>query len=206
MAVIKRLLSSVFFKKYLMRVLGLLVIIFLPEIIVPVASDIYKDAFYVDVVTSLGEGVNKGEPYCIIAPRVNRVKQQQRRFLFFTLPERIYSSRKWVIVMDPARIDYRHILDHAIRQELLFYAKEGRSYGTRAERGTEMHFGVATKGGFYIWSFKQRRFVEHIVAMPQNLYWMKKRYTDYRRYQRLGRMPARINPDDYYCPFLYDEL
>mgnify|MGYP003385651852 FL=1 len=185
-----------------MRVLGLLVIIFLPEIIVPVASDIYKDAFYVDVVTSLGEVVSNDEPYCIIVPRVNELLIPP----FFIFPERSHTSREWVIVMDPAQIDYPHILDHAIRQELLFYAKEGRSYGTRAERGTEMHFGVATKGGFYIWSFKQRRFVEHIVAMPQNLYWMKKRYTDYRRYQRLGRMPARINPDDYYCPFLYDEL
>ena len=204
MTIIRRFLSSVFFKTYVMRVLGLLIIVFLPEIIVPVAFHLYKDVFYEDVVASLEQLVDD-DPYCIIVPRVNRVKQQ-RRFLFFMLPERIYSSREWVIVMDPAQIDYPHILDHAIRQELLFYAKEGRGYRKRGEIGTEMHFGVATKGGFYIWSFKQRRFVEHIVAMPQNLYWMKKRYTDYRRYQRLGRMPARINPDDYYCPFLYDEL
>ncbi|MBL4783385.1 MAG: hypothetical protein JKX92_14190 [Porticoccaceae bacterium] len=187
-----------------MRVLGLLIIVFLPEIIVPVAFHLYKDVFYEDVVASLEQLVDD-DPYCIIVPRVNRVKQQ-RRFLFFMLPERIYSSREWVIVMDPAQIDYPHILDHAIRQELLFYAKEGRSYGTRAERGTEMHFGVAKKDAFYVWSFKNRRFVEHVVPVPSKLYRMKKRYMDYRRYQRYGQVPTRINPDDYYCPFLYDEL
>jgi len=117
-------LSSVFFKKYVIRVAALLIIIFLPEIVVPVASFFYKDVFYEDVVTSLDQVIND-EPYCIIVPRVNRVKQQSR-FLFFMLPERIYSSREWVIVMDPAKIDYRHILDHAIRQEWLFYAKEER--------------------------------------------------------------------------------
>ena len=66
-------MSSVFFKTYVMRVLGLLIIVFLPEIIVPVASSIYKDAFYADVVTSLGEVVSNDEPYCIIVPRVNEL-------------------------------------------------------------------------------------------------------------------------------------
>ena len=207
MAIIRRLLSSVFFKKYIVRVLGLLMIVFLPEIIVPVASSIYKDAFYADVVTSLGQIVND-EPYCLIVPRVNEtlIPPQKITPFFITLPERIYTSREWIIVMDPEKIDYPHILDHAIRQELLFYAKEGRSYGTRAERGTEMHFGVAKKDAFYVWSFKNRRFVEHVVPVPSKLYRMKKRYMDYRRYQRYGQVPTRINPDDYYCPFLYDEL
>ena len=174
----------------------------MPEIIVLVASSIYKDAYYADVVTSLGEVVSNDEPYCIIVPRVNELLIPP----FFIFSERIHTSREWVIVMDPAQIDYPHILDHAIRQELLFYAKEGRSYGTRAERGTEMHFGVAKKDAFYVWSFKNRRFVEHVVPVPSKLYRMKKRYMDYRRYQRYGQVPTRINPDDYYCPFLYDEL
>ena len=190
-----------------MRVLGLLIIVFLPEIIVPVASYIYKDAFYADVVTSLGQIVND-EPYCLIVPRVNEkiIPPQKIIPFFITLPERIYTSREWVIVMDPEKIDYPHILDHAIRQKLLFYAKEGRSYGTRAERGTEMHFGVATEGAFYLWSFKKRRFVEHFVAIPRNLFWMKKRYTDLRHYQRFSNRPPYADPEDYYCPFLYDEL
>lgn len=121
MTIIRRLLSSVFFKKYVIRVAALLIIVFLPEIVVPVAFHFYKDAFYGDVVASLDQVVND-EPYCIIVPRV----KQQLIPAFFIFPERIYSSRKWVIVMDPAKIDYRHILDHAIRQEWLFYAKEER--------------------------------------------------------------------------------
>ncbi len=199
MTIIMRLLSSVFFKKYVIRVAALLIIVFLPEIVVPVAFYFYKDAFYEDVVASLDQVVND-EPYCIIVPRV----KQQLIPAFFIFPERIYSSREWVIVMDPAKIDYRHILDHAIRQEWLFYAKEGRGYRERGEVGTEMHFGVAKKDAFYVWSFKNRRFVEHVVPIPQNLYWMKKYYTDLRHYQRFSNRPPYADPEDYFCPFMYE--
>ncbi|MBQ0720708.1 MAG: hypothetical protein KBT88_09910 [Gammaproteobacteria bacterium] len=179
-----------------MRVWALLIIIYLPEIVVPVVFHLYKDTFYEDVVAGLAEVVND-EPYCIIVPRV----KQQRIPGFFIFPERIHSYREWVVVMDPAAIDYRHILDHAIRQGWLFYAKEGRGYGKRGEIGTEMHFGVAKKGAFYLWSFKKRRFVEHVVPIPSALYWMKKGYTDLRHYQRYSNRPEYGNSDDYYCPF-----
>ena len=202
MTIIGRLLSSVFFKKYVIRVAALLIIVFLPEIVVPVAFHLYKDVFYEDVVASLEQLVDD-DAYCIIVPRVNRVKLQ-RRFLFFMLPERIYSSREWVIVMDPAKIDYRHILDHAIRQEWLFYAKEGRGYRERGEIGTEMHFGVAKKDAFYVWSFKNRRFVEHVVTIPQNLYSIQRTYTDLRHYQRYSNRPPYADPEDYFCPFMYE--
>ena len=200
MTIMRRLWSSVFFKKSVIRVSALLIIIiFLPEIIVPLAFHVYKGAFYEDVVASLDQVVND-EPYCIIVPRVKQTLIPP----FFIFPERIYSFREWVIVMDPAQIDYHHILDHAIRQKLLFYAKEGRGYGKRGEIGTEMHFGVAKKAAFYVWSFKNRRFVEHVVPMPSNLYWMKKRYTDLKHYQRFSKRPMYTNPEDYYCPFLYE--
>ena len=171
MVLIKQLLSSVFFKKYVIRVVALLIIIFLPEIVVPVAFHLYKNVFYEDVVASLEQLVGD-DPYCIIAPRVKK----QLIPAFFVFPERIHFSREWVVVIDPAKIDYRHILDHAIRQELLFYAKEGRGYRERGEIGTEMHFGVAKKGAFYLWSFKNRRFVKHFVAIPSNLNSIKERY------------------------------
>jgi len=199
MRMIKQLFSSVFFKKYVIRASALLIIIFLPEIVVPVAFHFYKDAFYEDVVASLDQVV-KDEPYCIIVPRV---KQDLIR-AFFIFPERIYSYREWVIVMDPAEIDYQHILDHAIRQKLLFYAKEGRSYKDRGEIGSEMHFGIAKKGVFYVWSFKKRRFVEHVVPIPQNLFWMKKRYTNLRHRQRFSHRPPYADPEDYFCPFMHE--
>ena len=66
----------------------------MPEIIVLVASSIYKDAYYADVVTSLGEVVSNDEPYCIIVPRVNELLIPP----FFIFSERIHTSREWVIV------------------------------------------------------------------------------------------------------------
>ena len=199
MAIIRQLLPSVFCNKYVVRLVTLLIIIFLPEMVVPVASLFYEDKFYEDVVAGLDQVV-KDEPYCIIVPRV----EKKLIHAFFIFPERIYSSRKWVIVMDPARIDYHHILDHAIRQKLLFYAKEGRDYRKRGEIGTEMHFGIAKKEAFYVWSFKNRRFVEHTVSIPQNLYWMKKQYTDLKYYQRYSNRPPYADPEDYFCAFMHE--
>jgi len=65
-------------------------------------------------------------------------------------------------------------------------------------------FCVAKKDAFYLWSFKNSGFVElDNIPIPQNLYWMKKRYTDLKHYQRFSNRPPYADPEDYFCPFMY---
>jgi len=182
-----------FLMKYLPVLLGGLIIIFLPKILVPIAFNLYKEKFYEDVVSALEENV-KNEPYCIIAPRITRKNDEGVG----------YPYREWVVLRDPLMIDLRHVLDHAVREKLIFYAKEGRSIKERAESGREMHFGIALKDTFYIWSLKKRAFVELRLPTPiRYLQELKNKHSALSQDQNIKGIPRRINLIDYYCPLLY---
>ena len=204
-ATLMKVLPPVFFRKYSAAILVVLILVFLPEIVVPAVFNLYKEKFYEDVVIALDK-VIKDEPYCIIAPRLVEQKFENTS----------YSFRRWVVLRDPLKIDLSHVLDHAIRQKLIFYAKEGHSLRRRLRLGNEMHFGVAKKDAFYIWSFKKSSFVELKIPVLEVNYLreLKSSYITYSRYQHLTKLsgnqhliklPEYIDPTDYYCSLSHQQ-
>ena len=180
--------------KYLASVLMVLILIFLPELIVPIDFKLYTEQLHKDVVIALDKVIND-EPYCIIAPRLVEIK----------VGTTSHSHREWIVLRDPLKIDARHVLDHAVRQKLIFYANEGRSLKRRFQIGSEMHFGLVKKDTFYIWSFKRNGFVKlkTPVSNVSYLHELKNSYITFSRYKHLSNISRNIDPIDYYCIFSY---
>lgn len=178
--------SPFLFRKFGMAALGVLTLSFMPEIFLTIAQDIYSKKFFEDVVESLENTVNQ-HPYCLIVPR--KVEQSG------------YSYREWIVINDPLDIDLEHVLDHAIREKLFFYAKEGRSIKERSEFGREMHFGIALRNRFFIWSFRNGSFVE--LRHPEPISYveeLKRKYNATNKPDYPREFVEHLHPNDYYCP------
>ena len=169
-------------------VLGIL--LYLPKILVAISVSFYEETFYRDVSDSIAQ-LAKDRPYCIIAPR-----------LFETGARRI---REWVVLHDLREIDFRHVIDHAIREKLVIYPSEGRWIKERSRLGRELHFGLVAHDAFYIWSFRRREFVEHSKGYNAGtLNEMRNRYNDFKAYSAVATLPEGIDIENYYCPLLHE--
>lgn len=172
-------------KKYLL--FAALVILFLlsPYIITSFFYWYFADEFPLAVETSIEKEVD-GREYCIIAPVLER------------------GSRDWQVVNSVSSINLHHIVDHVVREKLVFFAKEGRSLRQRAKYGREMHFGVLFEKQLYIWSFKQSKlialpFVPHRLSLS-----LKERYIALSKSKEEGLLPDYIDPKKYFCPYLHN--
>lgn len=178
-----------------MGLIALGFLLFLPKILVAITMNLYEETFYRDVSDSLAQ-IAKGKPYCIIAPRVfeKRVGNTSKRI----------KIREWIVLYDPREIDFRHVIDHAIREKLVFYAREGRSLKERMQLGREIHFGLVVQDGFYNWSFRKRAFLEHSEELnSDSLNEMRDRYNDFKAYSGIATLPEDIDIKNYYCPLLH---
>lgn len=176
--------------RYIVGTVLVLTVIFLPELLIPIAQTFFKEKIMAGVVASLKDIVND-ESYCIIAPRIVETGGD--------------SYREWTVVNDPLDIQMDHVIDHAIREKLIFYAKEGRSIKQRSEFGREMHFGVSLRDNFFIWSFKENKFVSlNIPGTPRYLDELKRKYSALTMHEKKESYPLRYKSIDYYCPHLYE--
>lgn len=178
-------------KKFISFIIFLLIYVSLPHTWAPVIHFLYEKKFHEQVDAGL-RNISRGNGYCIIAPTVD--------------PASKHPFRKWIAIHDPEKLDLQHILDHAIREKLVFLANEGRSLKERAEIGREIHFGLSLEDEFYIWSFLRGRFVrlpvDGLTSYEKEIIGS---YAALRQYQDTDKAAIAVDLDDYYCRHLTHE-
>lgn len=164
-----------------------IVVFFLPQIVTPFAQVLYTRDIHAMVERGIDE-ISKNKPYCIIAPVL--------------VPVRNRYARDWQIIPSVQEIDFDHILDHAVREKLILYAKEGRGARRRGEIGREMHFGVLVQKTLYIWSFKEQQFIE-LPFKPHRLAGeFQRQYQAFRAINAQHVLSEPLKSEDYFCPHL----
>lgn len=162
----------------------------MPRLISFSVFNLFKESIQKDIYEQLVV-VSDQDDTCLIAPVL--------------LSQKNVKVRDWQVIPSVGGLNLFHVIDHAVRERLVFFASEGRGIKQRAIYGREMHFGVLKGDRLFIWSFKERKFVE----LPFIPHWLvgelKSKYSSLKSLTKNERAVIGLDPGNYYCPHLYQQ-